>query len=262
MTLSDTDDLLTAPDLPAYAPSSPAPIRRSRRTGGTPAPTPGRRRVRVNRGDETTRGALQETGAENGAAAVEQSPLGAGATEQPMRPGRNLQPFLDADAHLGPAMQALSPLMQRFVVALVQTGCTQAKAAELAGYTGSAETLRATGHRVAHDARVQAALHEEATRLIGSTSTMAVNVLIDVARDKTLAPRDRIKAASELLNRGGLHPLSESKLTVEHVGRTEKEQIERIRVLAGHLGLDPRQLLGAGGVAPEIIDAQFEVHHV
>jgi len=261
MTQSDIDDLLTAPDLPAHIPLSLAPIRGSLGTGGAPAPTPGRRRARKVRGAELARGAPQEIGAENGAAAVEKSPLGAAAAERPMGPGRSLQPFLDADAHLGPAMRALSPLMQRFVVALVQTGCTQAKAAELAGYTGSAETLRATGHRVAHDARVQAALHEEATRLIGSTSTMAVNVLIDVAKDKSLAPRDRIKAASELLNRGGLHALSESKLTVEHVGCTEKEQIERIRVLAGQLGIDPKQLLGAGGVDPEIIDAHFEVAH-
>ena len=163
----------------------------------------------------------------------------------------------DHEAKLGPAMAALNPNMQQFALAILQTGCSQAKAAQLAGYTGDAVTLKATGWRLAHDQRVQAAIHEEAQKLIRSTSVMAIGVITEIAQSPCVDAKDRLKAAVELLNRSGLHAHTEHHLTVERPA-TAAEDIERVKVLAGQLGLDAKVLLGAVGVHAAI-DAEFEV---
>ncbi len=164
---------------------------------------------------------------------------------------------IDRDARLGPAMTELSPMMRQFVLAILQTGCSQAKAAELAGYTGNAATLKATGWRLAHDDRVQAAIQEEARKLIRDTAGMAIGVIADIAQDRTLPPRDRLKAAVELLNRSGLHPHTEHHVTVERQRQqTTAALVERVRALAGHFGLDAPKLLAAVGIT-DPIDAEF-----
>jgi phage terminase small subunit len=162
---------------------------------------------------------------------------------------------IDADARLGPAMAALVPRQQQFVIALVQTGCSQAKAAELAGYAGGPDTWKAMGWRLAHDSRVQAAMHEEAQKLIRSTSVMAVKVITAIAEDGKIDPKTRLKAATELLNRSGLHAMSEQKVTVERQ-ESDQEKVARAVRLARELGLDPRKLLGHAGV---VTDAEFQI---
>lgn len=162
---------------------------------------------------------------------------------------------IDADARLGPAMSALSPRMQQFVLALIQTGCSQAKAAELAGYQGGPKTWKAMGWRLAHDSRVQAAIHEEAAKLIRSSSVMAIGVIQDIAKDPTVDAKDRLKAALAILDRSGLHAHSEHKVTVEHHPNQE-EMLLRIKEMAGRLGLDPVKLLGKYGI---VTDAEFSV---
>jgi phage terminase small subunit len=160
---------------------------------------------------------------------------------------------IDADAKLGPAMLALAPMPRQFVLALITTGCSQAGAAQLAGYTGGPDTLKATGWRLAHDSRIQAAMHEEAQKLIRSTSVLAINVIKEIAESSWIEPQHRLKAAVELLNRSGLSAVTEHKVTVEHV-QTEAEQVARIRVMATQLGLDPVKLLGNAG---HVTDAEF-----
>lgn len=162
---------------------------------------------------------------------------------------------VDADARLGPAMAALTAKQQQFVFAVIQTGCSQAKAAELAGYAGGPDTWKAMGWRLAHDSRVQAAMHEEAQKLIRSTSVMAVKVITAIAEDGKIDPKTRLKAATELLNRSGLHAQTEHKVTVERV-ESDQEKVARIINMARQLDLDPRQLLGSAGVT---VDAEFTV---
>src|ERR1700683_3714031 len=71
------------------------------------------------------------------------------------------------DAELGPDMLALNARQRAFVFHLVeQGGDGYARAAALAGYTGSDETLRVQGSRLAHDERVSRAMLEEARRRI------------------------------------------------------------------------------------------------
>ncbi len=144
--------------------------------------------------------------------------------------------------------------MRQFVLAILQTGCSQAKAAELAGYAGNADTLKATGWRLAHDARVQAAIHEEAQKLIRTTAPMAIRVIEQIAQDPKVDPKDRLKAATELFNRSGLHAHTEHKITVERIPDAAT-LIANVRRLTDELGIDPRPLLSAAGVR----DAEFEV---
>jgi|WetSurMetagenome_2_1015567.scaffolds.fasta_scaffold94644_2 hypothetical protein len=162
---------------------------------------------------------------------------------------------IDADARLGPCMSALTPKQQQFVLALLQTGCSQAKAAQLAGYAGNSDTLKATGWRLAHDAHVQAALHEEAHKLIRTTAPMAIGVITEIAQDPSVEPKDRLKAALELLNRSGLHAHTEHKVTVEREERTATDLVQRLRDVASRAGYDPAQLLASIGVN----EATFEV---
>lgn len=162
---------------------------------------------------------------------------------------------IDADARLGPCMAALTDLQRQFVLALLQTGCSNAKAAQLAGYAGNADVLKSAGWRLAHDARIQAAIQEEAQKLIRSTAGMAIGVITEIARDPNVEPKDRLKAAVELLNRSGLPSQTEHKITVERVNRTSAEIIAEIRTLAGDLGFDATPLLRSAGV----VDAEFKV---
>ena len=50
--------------------------------------------------------------------------------------------------------EGLTDKQRQFVFALIQTGCSQSKAAELAGYAGGPDTWKAMGWRLAHDARL------------------------------------------------------------------------------------------------------------
>jgi phage terminase small subunit len=151
-------------------------------------------------------------------------------------------------------MEALTDMQRQFVLALIQSGCSQSKAAELAGYRGGPNTWKAVGWKLAHDARVQAAIHEEAQKLIRTTSVMAIKVIEELASNPKVKPEVRLKAATELLNRSGLHAHSEHIVKVEHQ-LDERQQIERVRELALRLGMDPRAVLGSAG----IVDAEFEV---
>jgi phage terminase small subunit len=165
-----------------------------------------------------------------------------------------LIPITD-DTTLGPAMLALPNDRQRaFVVALVQLGCDATHAAAVAGYA----LEKSNGHawRLAHDPKIQAALLEECKKVIRSDAPMALTVLRTVAKDPTAPHRDRLRAATEILNRSGLNAVSETNITVTH--KSEAEQDREILALASELGLDDKaksKLLGR----PVVTEAQFEI---
>ncbi|HEX3920064.1 MAG TPA: hypothetical protein VHW60_22225 [Caulobacteraceae bacterium] len=162
---------------------------------------------------------------------------------------------IDADAKLGPAMNALAPRMRQFVLAKLQTGCSNAAAAQLAGYAGNADVLKAQGWKLAHDDRVQAAMLEEARKYIRDSSVMAIDIIIEIARNPEVDPKDRLKAAVELLNRGGLNAVSEHKVTVERT-LDDEALVERVKMFAGRLGIDATKLLGRAFSEPPV-DADF-----
>ena len=161
---------------------------------------------------------------------------------------------LQAEGTYGPAMRALpTDRQRRFVIALLELGSMNHKrAVAMAGYNGDDNTLAVTAHRLFHDDQVQAAVHEEATRRLSSAKIMAVSKLLEIA-DTAPEPKDRLKAVGMILNRVGMHEKTEHHVTTQDLSRTDEAMIERIKSLAGKLGLDQRALLGEAGV----IDAEY-----
>lgn len=163
--------------------------------------------------------------------------------------------FSGRSERAGPALEALPPMQQQFVLALVTLGCTQSKAAELAGYQGGPNTFKSKGWSLAHDPRVQAAILEQSQKLIRAHAPMALNVVVDLAKSVNIDPRVRLKAALELLNRSGLHAHTEHRVTVERP-HSDQEQLARVVALAERLGIDPTKLLGSAATP---VDVEFSV---
>ncbi len=165
---------------------------------------------------------------------------------------------------LGPAMQALTPMQRRYVLALIEPqkpgadGMNGTAAAEAAGYQGDRKKLAEIGSRLRHNPKVVAAIHEEALKHLMGARLLATRVLTEIAGDVTQKGADRLKAADMILNRTGIIEETKSEVVVTH-RRDPKEVIGDIVQMAKKLNLDPKQLLGAHGI---VIDAEFEVIEV
>ena len=134
--------------------------------------------------------------------------------------------------------------MRNFVGAMLETGgVNHTRCAKLAGYTGTDENLRVTGHRLAHDERIQAAIQEEGGRRLKSGVGIAVAFLHEAIDNTTYSVKDRLRAAEMLLNRSGLPAVTEQKVKVEHT-MSEGDIVKRIEMLANKMGLDPQKLIG------------------
>jgi hypothetical protein len=134
----------------------------------------------------------------------------------------------------GPAMQALTEKQRGFVIGKVHHGLNDRAAATAAGYSMATRSFV----YVAHHPAVQAAIEEESRKLMRSEGPKSIRTLVEIRDSKEAKAADRIKAATELLNRGGLHARTEHTLSVEH-HMTEAEKDKRILALAAELGLPP-----------------------
>lgn len=160
------------------------------------------------------------------------------------------------EGELGPAMQGLTEKQRGFVVAMVTIpGCSFRRAALSAGYSDSSEAAKVTGHRLAHDVRIQAAIREEAGKRLSALSVVAANVMMDVMLDDEASPKDKLKAAMAVLDRTGFAAAQTINVNKTTTDRTGAGMLERIRALAAANGLDPVKLLG-GNTAP-VVDAEF-----
>lgn len=138
-----------------------------------------------------------------------------------------------ADRELGPAMRALSEKLRAFVTAKVVMGMNDTDAARHAGY----EYPEHHQWRISHREDVQAAILEQSQRLMRSQGPKSILTLCAIRDNPENAARDRIKAATELLNRSGFHQISEHHEHVhQHVSDAEADR--RILQLAAELGLD------------------------
>lgn len=171
--------------------------------------------------------------------------------------GRPLVPMIVVpDDMCGPAMAALPPAQRAFVAAKVHFGCSNAEAARKAGYSKNQPAdAKVTGYQLAHQENIQAAIIEESRKVICSEGPRSIQTLVAIRDDKTKDAKDRLKAAIELLNRGGLNAVSEHHLTVEHK-MTDAQKDQRILALCQELGIpqtEARKML----IAPDVIDAEF-----
>jgi hypothetical protein len=165
---------------------------------------------------------------------------------------------VDDEDRLGPAMLRLSKRRRAFVVAALEMPCaTQAQVARAAGFgtpTSSDNVMKVRGCQLMHSEKIIAALHEEASKRLRSSTVLGAAVLVEIAKDPS--HKDRLRAAEMLLNRTGFHELHERKLTVEHRDLTGAELTARITELAHRLGVDPSRLLGQNLAPMKLIEAK------
>ncbi len=145
----------------------------------------------------------------------------------------------------GPAMSRLNERQRAFVTSMLDYGGKDnTKAAIEAGYEGTPVSIRVQAHRLAHDEKIQLAIREEAQKRLNASTVMAVNILLEIADDVTVAEKSRLTAIGMILDRTGLHATTEQKVTVTRVDETSAEMVKRIEQLATGLGLDAQKLLG------------------
>ena len=157
----------------------------------------------------------------------------------------------------GPAMSELTELQQKFVMVLADVGGDAKKAAMLAGYShGKNGThLGVEGWRNTHNPKVLAAIREVADQRIRGGGILAASVLVEIASDPM--HKDRLKAAVELANRGGLEHVQ--KIEVLHKDdRLDPEVVANIIRLAKEQGVNPKKYLGYDPDKEAAIEGDFE----
>jgi hypothetical protein len=148
---------------------------------------------------------------------------------------------------LGPAMRSLTGLQQRFVLLVVERPlAARGELASKAGYTGSKEALRVTAHRLMHNPSILAAIHEETEKRVQFGGLVGIHGLIQMAQDPE--HKRHFAACVALADRGGFPATTEHKVDVSHTDMTGRAMVERVREMAGRLGLDPERLLGVNSV--------------
>jgi phage terminase small subunit len=167
-------------------------------------------------------------------------------------------------------MRALTDKQRAFVLSLLAVGDDNfTRAARDAGFTdrgGNGVSIRVTAHRLAHHPKIQEAMQEEARRRLNSGLIMAVSTLATHVRSND--PKVSLKAIEMILNRGGIHAMSEHKVNVEHT-MNEDEMVRSIAMMAKKMGVDPSSLLGDAGyklpqlespgqVPMEVIEGEYE----
>jgi len=151
---------------------------------------------------------------------------------------------MKTEGEYGPKMRALpTPRMQRFVLALLEQGKRNQTAAYIAaGYAGkSRNALQANACLLVHDTRIQEALQEEAGRRTKDLLPLALHTIEAIVADPQ--HKDAAKVALSIMDRAGLHSMTEQKVTVGLANDTE--MLQRIRFLAERNGIPLAQLIGA-----------------
>ena len=167
---------------------------------------------------------------------------------------------MENEGKMGPKMLALpNERWRSFAIAFVEGGTGNATAAlKATGCVGTEVALRVNAHHMRHDIRMQEAIQEEAKKRMVSLLPIALQVHTDVMKDPE--HKDRLNAARSVLDRAGLHTVTEEKKSLEVTFNTD--QIARARSLAVRLGVPLEKLIGSRLSIPapveQIEDAEFE----
>lgn len=152
------------------------------------------------------------------------------------------------DFEFGPAMAALKPLQQRFVLAMASDPFGNgAKWARMAGYSDVKERCKVTAHRLLHSPAIEAAVLEVGQSMLTTVGPiLAAHVILRAAADSK--NKKQLRAAEMLANRVGLHEVQEVHVT--KTDRTGAAMVARIKALAAKHGLDAERLLGGNLALP------------
>jgi hypothetical protein len=164
-------------------------------------------------------------------------------------------------AHWGPAMQALTPRLRAYCIALVEYRLSSPQAAKAAGSKSESEGgLRVIAHRWAHSPGVAQAARELIERRILETGPEMLSIVEGLARS---AEKDetRLKAATGLLDRAGFAAAQRIEVSHDHqvtvTLTNEQLQADLERMLGKPLSAEALAALPPPADR-EIVDADFE----
>lgn len=157
-----------------------------------------------------------------------------------------------AELELGPAMRALNDKQRQFVLNYVIAAGNTTQAAQLSGYGTTKDSSYQTGHRLLQDAKIKAAIKEDAERRLNNGAGIAAAGLMKIGLEST-DEKNRIKALQTVLALAGINPIARHEHI--HVHQTATAIEAEIRKMAGVLGMDADRLLGYDG---DITEAIFE----
>jgi hypothetical protein len=153
----------------------------------------------------------------------------------------------------GPAMLALGPKPRRFVLAMAADPFGSAASwARAAGYSDTGGAAKVRAHHLLRNPRVEAAVFEVGrSQLFGVGPILASAVLLRTAANPKHP--QHLRAAEMIANRVGLHEKTEHHVSVSHTDRTGVVMLERIKELAGVLGVDAAKLLGPNAAPGAVV---------
>jgi hypothetical protein len=131
---------------------------------------------------------------------------------------------------LGPAMRALHPRWQRAVTALFITNGDRTKALRIAGYQGTAESMRVMASRLFADDRMRAAIREMAGKNIDIAEPEMLGTTMSILRNVGERASDRLAAVRMIWDRSN-PVVSKHKLEVEHHLSSDERDIQHYRAL-------------------------------
>lgn len=115
----------------------------------------------------------------------------------------------------GPAMAALSPMQRRYVELRYENALmTEFRCVELAGYKGKYDAIKKMAYRLKNNPLVQAAMKEAGETIYRDKLPITINAIDNIIRDPK--HRDHAKVLHGLLDRVGMHAVTETKTTVTH----------------------------------------------
>ena len=122
-------------------------------------------------------------------------------------------------------------------MALLELGDLQhSRAARMAGCDCKNDnSLRQSAHSLFHNRKVQEALHEQAIGRLASTKIMAVSRLAIMA-DSSTDEKVRLKALLAIMNRTGLHEITEHRVETVNINSTLEDDLDQLALLAKQSG--------------------------
>lgn len=120
--------------------------------------------------------------------------------------------------------------------------------ARAAGYSDHMDRAKVSGHTLAHNPKIEAAVQEFVRSVMNTRGALlGLAVTLKIAGNPR-HPKQQ-QAALALMDRGGLPAMTEQRIAVRHTDQTGAAMVERIRALAQALGIDPAVLLGSNAPA-------------
>jgi hypothetical protein len=146
---------------------------------------------------------------------------------------------------MGPKMASLTELRRKFVYNLMnQPKRNATAAAEAAGYSAvSRASLMVQAHLLLHDSNIQDALVEETERRLRGCLPAAVATIAEIMENPQEGGSNRLKAAEMVMDRSGLHAVSET-IQTDGGPLQEPDRMKRIIELARSMNMPVEKLIG------------------